>query len=335
MSPFAWVCKRCKGPAIRGGAEFKPWVGPCPNCGGFYDADRIWQSDDAEDGEEAPGIPIKAGEVMSFNQVIAQRQADPAPRRIETGSPGFDWVLGGGIPLPIAILIASPPGGGKSTLLIEILRRLAEAGHKTLYCQSEESAQQLADRYGNRLGKFPDRFHVLEETDFEKLKESILRAHPAFAAIDSLNDLEGVTDSNDFTYSPNSTGSVTNAARQIKRLASDMGITIFTVAHVTKDGAIAGANTVQHQLDMTLYLNGQKRMVDDNYVIVGAERTLRCPGKNRFAPTHRVARFQMRDDGLHDLGPWLDQRPPWKVFAKPPNDEPEHSNVVPLRPSDR
>jgi hypothetical protein len=48
-------------------------------------------------------------------------------------------------------------------------------------------------------------------------------------------------------------------------------------------------------------------------VIVGSERTLRCDGKNRFCETGRAARFQMQPDGLHDLGPWLDERPPWIV----------------------
>lgn len=245
---------------------------------------------------------------------IAQQGADPEVRRLATESPGIDWVLGGGIPVGIALLIASPAGCGKSTLLVEMLRKIALFKTDVLYCSSEETTQQMARRYA-RLGKFPARMKIIHEQDIEAISEMIRRDRPRVAAVDSLHDLDNVTDSNFQSYSIGSPSAVTLAAKALKKLAAAEGVSLFVVAHVTKEGDLAGANTVQHSLDGTLYLNGQKKEIDGREVIVGRERTLRLDGKYRFGATGRVARFQMDPDGLHDRGPWRDSRPPWAVHG--------------------
>jgi predicted ATP-dependent serine protease len=94
---FAWRCKGCKGPAIAGGAHEKPWLGPCPHCGRYRDAERVSVSE--EDVPDAQLQPIKEGEVISLADAIAQSKNNPALQAIATGSPGVDWVLGGGIPV--------------------------------------------------------------------------------------------------------------------------------------------------------------------------------------------------------------------------------------------
>lgn len=307
---FAWRCKACKA-VFPGGPREKPYVGPCPKCGRSRDAERISVSE-----EDVPGAqlqPIKEGEVISLADAIAQSERDPASQTIKTNSPGLDWVLGGGIPIAIAILISSPPGAGKTTFLIETLRKLAKR-IKVLYCSSEETTRQLGRRFARLEGKTPPNLRLLTERDFGAIEETILNERPKIAVVDSLHKLSDITDDNGFTYSTGSQRAMTLAADRLRSLASELNMTIFCVAHVDKTGNIAGANTVQHDLDLTLYINGKQELRDGRPVIVGAERTLRCDGKNRYGEPGRCARFQMLAEGFIDRGPWVDERPPWIVF---------------------
>lgn len=306
---FAWQCRRCKGPPIPGGPDAKPWIGPCPNCGGYYDAQRVSVS--AEEVEGAQIQPIVDGEVISLNDAIASERANPEARPIITGSEGFDWVLGAGIPPGILTLLASPPGGGKSTLCVEILRKLAQKRLDTLYCSTEETTQQLGRRYA-RLGKMPPQLGVVCLKNIDEIVELFERRRPRVGAVDSLHFIEGVTDDNDYHYSVGSDTAVTFAAKRFYDLAHELNTTIFVIGHMTKDGAIAGVNTLQHAVDVTLYMNGQKKVVDGVYKIVGVERTLRS-SKNRFCNTERLAHFRMLDDGLHDLGAWSREHAPWET----------------------
>ncbi len=315
---FAWRCKRCKGPnpPIKGGPSDKPWIGPCPCCGGSYDGERVSVPDDDNESVEERKEhiqPIVDGELISASDAVANEMAaDPRTRGIVTGSPGLDWVMGGDLPLGIGVLLAAPSGCGKSTWLVETLRKISFRGDETIYCSTEESTKQLGRRYA-RLGKLPHNLRFLHQTDILEIVEILERERPRVAAIDSLHDLEGVVDSNGFQFSTGSGTAVTLAAKMLKRLADEQQITIFAVAHVTKDGNIAGTNTVQHALDATLYMNGKQRTEDGRLVVVGPERTLRCSGKNRFGVTGRVAYLRMLEDGLHDMGPWTRDLPPWDV----------------------
>lgn len=274
--------------------------------------------------------PIKEGEAISFNDAIANEAGSEDSQRILTGSAGVDWVTNGGLPVGVCILLSSPQGSGKSTLLIETLRKIslprpagvldmvmraASSGLSTLYVNTEESTKQLGRRF-KHLGKFPHKMLIAHEQDLDEIEMLMAKHRPKVAAVDSLHDLDGVTDSNDFQLSTGSAANVVHAAKRLKKMADEHQFTIFCVAHVTKDGDIAGSNTVQHALDMTLYLNGQKKLRDGREVIVGVERTLRCDGKNRFGETGRQARFQLLKDGLHDMGPWMNEAAPWESDMK-------------------
>lgn len=306
---FAWRCKACKGPPIPGNAREKPWIGPCPNCGRSRDADRVSVSE--EDVQGAQIQPIKEGEVIALADAIAQAETDPTLQAVATGSPGFDWVLGGGIPVGIGIIIASPPGAGKTTLLIETFRSLAKRRVKVLYGSTEETERQLGRRFSRLQGAMPPKLRILCTQDIDEIEQAILDERPRIAAVDSIHKISGVTDDNGFAYSMGSHTSMMLAATRLRKLASDLDMSIFCVTHVDKTGNVAGTNTLQHDLDLTLYLNGNQEMRDGRLNVIGTERTLRCDGKNRYAETGRCARFQMLADGFHDLGPWVSDTPPW------------------------
>ena len=71
----------------------------------------------------------------------------PATRTL-TGVTELDRVLGDGLVPGAVVLLAGEPGVGKSTLLLEVASRWAQAGRRTLYVSGEESAAQVRLRAG-------------------------------------------------------------------------------------------------------------------------------------------------------------------------------------------
>ncbi|HEC63491.1 MAG TPA: DNA repair protein RadA, partial [Candidatus Acetothermia bacterium] len=84
---------------------------------------------------------------------------------------------------------------------------------------------------------------------------------------------------------------VREAAAQLARLAKGLSMTCFLVSHITKGGEFAGPKTVEHLVDVAVYLEGTRE---------GDLRILRSV-KNRFGATHEVAVFQMGERGLVEV----------------------------------
>ena len=74
-------------------------------------------------------------------------------------------------------------------------------------------------------------------------------------------------------------------------IAKGLGIAVFIVGHVTKQGNIAGPRMLEHMVDTVLYLEGDK---------YNSFRILRAV-KNRFGSTNEIGVFDMQEDGLHDV----------------------------------
>ena len=113
--------------------------------------------------QQGAGRPALAAKPVSIDSV------DVSPSlRIHTGINEFDRVLGGGIVGGSLILIGGDPGIGKSTLMLQVLSRLAREGKKCLYVSGEESISQISMR-GKRLGSSGDSLFVVSETDLEAI----------------------------------------------------------------------------------------------------------------------------------------------------------------------
>ena len=69
-------------------------------------------------------------------------------------------------------LIGGEPGIGKSTLMLQVMKNLAENGHKVLYVSGEESAHQIKLR-SNRIGATTKDLLVLVEVSLERILEQI------------------------------------------------------------------------------------------------------------------------------------------------------------------
>jgi DNA repair protein RadA/Sms len=191
--------------------------------------------------------------------------------RIQTGIGEFDRVLGGGIVPGTLVLIGGDPGIGKSTLMLQVLAMLSNAGKKTLYVSGEESIRQLKMR-GKRLASETISMLVAAETDLDDILAMAEHEMPAALVVDSIQTVY----SPEIASTPGSVTQIREASMRLMTMAKKTGIPLFLVGHVTKGGAIAGPRIMEHMVDTVLYLEG-----DRSHVF----RILRAV-KNRFGSTN-------------------------------------------------
>ncbi len=206
--------------------------------------------------------------------------------RMTTGIAELDRVLGGGIMQGSLILVGGDPGIGKSTLLLQVCRQLSLAGRKVLYISGEESLKQIKLR-AMRIGEFQDNMLLLCETNLGLVEEAIRRVNPKAVIIDSIQTMY----QEEVSSAAGSVSQVREATNVFLRLAKQLGISIFIVGHVTKEGTVAGPRVLEHMVDTVLYFEG------DRYA---SYRILRGV-KNRFGSTNEIGVFEMRKEGLAEV----------------------------------
>ena len=266
-----YVCSEC-------GYESPKWYGKCPGCGEWNTLN-----------EELPIASVKQNlnnSMTSVNQIMALNDiVGDEKERISTGIKEFDRVLGGGIVIGSLVLISGDPGIGKSTILLQICQHLGQS-KKVLYVSGEESANQIKLR-ANRLGVTTDNLYILPQTNVATIVECIKEEKPDIVIIDSIQTMV-------YEEINSSAGSVTQVrecTNIFMHTAKGLGIPIFVVGHVNKDGAIAGPKVLEHIVDTVLYFEGER-----NY----SYRILRG-AKNRFGSTNEIGVFEMTGDGLKEV----------------------------------
>jgi DNA repair protein RadA/Sms len=222
---------------------------------------------------ETPPVPI--------TEITAEEKG-----RFQIGIGEFDRVLGGGIVFGSLVLVGGDPGIGKSTLLLQVMHRLASNGKKVLYVSGEESLQQTKMR-AERLGVSSDQLFVVSETSLEKILQDIQKLSPSTVVIDSIQTVY----SSELTTPPGSIGQVREASSRLLYLAKHLSIPVFLIGHVTKEGFIAGPKVLEHMVDTVLYIEGEANH---------SFRILRAV-KNRFGSTNEIGVFEMKDSGLVEV----------------------------------
>jgi DNA repair protein RadA/Sms len=250
-----------------------------------------------EERAEAPargrrGAPTSTRPV-ALNEVTLE-QGD----RLATGIGELDRVLGGGVVRGSLVLIGGDPGIGKSTLLLQAARALAQARPPVLYVSAEESTAQVKMR-ADRLGIKADGLLLWAETDLGAVQAQIDDVKPQALIVDSIQtvflpDLESA---------PGSVAQVRECGARLMTLAKGRGLATFLVGHVTKEGALAGPRVLEHLVDTVLYFEGEPHH---------AYRVLRAV-KNRFGSTNEIGVFEMAERGLVEVsnasGFFLAERP--------------------------
>ena len=263
-----FVCQQC-------GSESPKWLGHCPGC-------DQWNTYVETVVKRTPTATATSPTQV---QELSQLSSDSMPR-LALPLTEFNRVLGGGIVPGSMVLIGGDPGIGKSTLLLEVAGMVAEREGKVLYVSGEESAHQIKLR-ADRLGIRGEGLFLLPETDLETIIERGTEISPRLVVIDSI---QAVSQSG-LTSAAGSIAQVRECTSRLMQWAKSSNTPIFIVGHVTKDGAIAGPHTLEHIVDVVLYLEGER---------FSAYRLLRG-AKNRFGSTNEVGIFEMRDQGLVEI----------------------------------
>ncbi len=266
-----FVCQNC-------GYESAQWLGRCPQCGEF---NTLVEELETPEPTEKLTMRSESGKPLKATQ-LKRRPL----QRLSTGFQELDRVLGGGmVPGSVAIL-SGEPGIGKSTLLLQVAGIMAKRNQTTLYVTGEESLEQIALRI-DRLGVEDERLLVLAETDVTAIGAVMEEVKPSLAVVDSIQAAYHPL----LASSPGSVSQVRESAAYLLRIAKRLGIALFLVGHVTKEGFLAGPKVLEHIVDAVLYLEGEA-----NYTL----RLVRAT-KNRFGPTGEVGVFQLSEDGLIEV----------------------------------
>lgn len=264
-----FVCSEC-------GYETGKWMGKCPAC-------LQWNTF-TEEVETAKKSNISAGAVP--RAVPLTEVSRESEERAKTGMTELDRVLGGGIVSGSLILVGGDPGIGKSTLLLQVCGCLAPK-QKLLYISGEESVKQIKIR-ADRLAVNHENILMVSETNFENVQHLLDEIKPQVVILDSIQTVYSQV----LTSAPGSVSQVREVTGHLMRIAKGMGMTIFIVGHVTKEGAIAGPRVLEHMVDTVLYFEGERHQ---NYRILRAV-------KNRFGSTNEIGLFEMLQEGLVEVG---------------------------------
>ncbi|MDR3238616.1 MAG: DNA repair protein RadA [Clostridiales bacterium] len=285
---ISYVCREC-------GYETGKWLGRCPSCGSFNTLERTETAVGAESRApaEAKSQAIARAVVRTTVRTDLRSAAVPlgkiqpmAENRLSTGLSELDNVLSGGIVEGSLILLGGDPGIGKSTLLLQICQSIGEKGKNILYVSGEESLQQIKLR-ADRLGIFTERLFLIAETRIGAIEQILRETRPDLAIIDSIQTIY----SEESAPAPGSVSQVRACTSILTRLAKTLGISVFIVGHVTKEGAIAGPRVLEHMVDTVLYFEGERH---ESYRLIRAV-------KNRFGATNEIGVFDMREQGLQPI----------------------------------
>ena len=91
---------------------------------------------------------------------------------------------------------------------------------------------------------------LLCETSLDTIEEQIKVCNPDIVVIDSIQTMY----SEEVGSAPGSVSQVREATNTLMQLAKGLGISIFIVGHVTKEGTVAGPRVLEHMVDTVLYL---------------------------------------------------------------------------------
>lgn len=268
----SYICSEC-------GFESPKWYGKCPSCGEWNTLNEELNSQQTKNSFSNSFSTVN--QVLALDDICGEND-----ERIPTKIEEFDRVLGGGIVKGSLVLLSGDPGIGKSTILLQICQNLGYKGQKILYVSGEESANQIKLR-AVRIGVTTNNLFILSQTDLATIVECIKAEKPDIVIIDSIQTMV-------YEQVNSSAGSITQVrecTNVFMHTAKGLGIPIFIVGHVNKDGAIAGPKVLEHIVDTVLYFEGER-----NY----SYRILRGV-KNRFGSTNEIGVFEMTADGLKEV----------------------------------
>lgn len=269
ITPPMFICSSCH-------ASTPKWVGKCPSCGEWNTLEE--SKIDSKKWKSVSGKHIEVGKI--------QMGADHILEKIASSSGELDSVLGGGITPGSLILLSWEPGIGKSTLALQMSEWYASQGERVLYVSGEEHIGQISMR-AKRLAVTSENIALISESNFDDILATLV-LHPArIVIIDSIS----VLSSERIEGSPGSISQIRIMTELLMNLAKKSDKSILLIGHVTKDGSISWPKSLEHLVDVVLFLEWVRT---ENYRILRAF-------KNRFGSADNVGLFRMEEWGLVDI----------------------------------
>jgi len=270
-----YECQNC-------GAQFPKWSGRCLECGQW----GTLKEDIKDDKKIANQAMTK---IVSSEIVDLSKIKDIETVRLESGISEIDRVLGGGLISGSVILLSGEPGVGKSTILAQLANLLVNNNKslkEVLYISGEESAGQVKLRL-ERLNCNLNNFKFISETNLEKIISSAIKEKPAMLIVDSIQTIYSAT----VLGEAGGISQIRTVAVKFMELAKKYNIPVFLIGHITKDGQVAGPKSLEHIVDVVLYLENDGR---------GGHCVLRSI-KNRFGSVNEIGILEMTGSGFVEV----------------------------------
>lgn len=255
------------------------WNGQCPSC---------FQWNTMEEKEIKKG---RSGNKLQVVQKTKEAQKlkevkDSRSDRIVTGISEFNRVMGGGIVKDSVLIMTSPPGGGKSTLSLEIANDAARQGYRVMYASGEESESQIKSRANRILPEIDENLWILSDNSMENVVEQIEKIDAQLVIIDSIQTFAFES----IESRPGSPTQTMECASVLQKMAknSDGKRAVILIGQMTKEDELAGMRALEHLVDTVLIIDSDK----------GEElRGVYC-SKNRFGSTGEMGFFAMTEGGM-------------------------------------
>jgi DNA repair protein RadA/Sms len=240
-----------------------------------------------------PGTNIKDIEVPDFLRT-----------RVLTGLEWVDRVVGGeekpGFTPSCCTMLTAVPGGGKTTLCLQIANGLTKNGAVVLYNTGEESPEQVA-MTRERLG-LPSGFIIGADMLLVKLldhADALRKANPSKPFVMMVDSIKTI---NDGKYSgTNSVTPLRVTAALTAYMKQNKGI-LIQVGHVNKAGQFEGKQEIKHMVDAHAHI---KFDMDKKSATFG--KRILAYQKNRFGPVNSAGEIlRMTKEGLVSEGAQTD-----------------------------
>jgi DNA repair protein RadA/Sms len=254
------------------GASYAKWMGRCLGCSAYNTVEQ----DQASSSGGPQNFEIRARLVKD----LLPQSEEP---RVSLGIDFLDRILSGGLPPGTAVFLAGEPGIGKSTLLFQLLTQMKRL---CLYVSSEESTPQLSRRFRGLRAEPSDKMYLLSSQNLGEILEQMTALKPEIMVLDSIQMVMA-----DEGKVKGGVASLREISEQLVSLAKQLGITLFIVGHVNKDGEIAGPKTLEHLVDTVVTFT----MAEDS-----RHRILQTQ-KNRYGPSGELVLLEISEAGLKEV----------------------------------
>ncbi len=260
------------------GRQETKWIGRCPSCQEWDTLKEV--RIETNQGSHARDKK-RAGASKLLN--VTGSNSD----RIITSIKEFNRVMGGGIVKDSLTIITSPPGGGKSTLVLAVANEISSQGYKVLYATGEESESQIKNRADRILSRIHENLWILSDTSMDNVLAQIDEIDADLIVIDSIQAFTLESFSGSRAGSPTQTMGCANELLKIAKSSSKPRAVIM-VGQMTKEDELAGLRALEHLVDTILYIESEN----------GEELRSLLSTKNRFGSTGEMGFFTMLEEGM-------------------------------------